>query len=700
MLTKSELYDEFFYQPSNAISPVRDYTNDYFHRDDNKLPKVQLDKYGPAYNYNDGLKQSRYSSKRPASLHLDFEGPSSKKQYSPINTDRFVSAIKIKETPTEPDISANSETSKFYSVVKSLYISENEYADLIDTCNLVYRNVLHENRSYRNKLLELGSNEEYLLFGNLETISSISRLFAGGLKRIILNGKNHGEIDDDIWEQIDTNSSLQEQLLSQFDIGKVFNTNFLRIKSTYLSYCGSHCQQMELFETLRLKNPSIFYRWYEHCYEISGCKKLEDILSKPVKRIAEWSAFLETFTSLVPKILKEDFCTSIEKAYSDYSSFSNYIENETSEFNSNAMYDFSLTPIEIIQSYDTDKAKDFKPQLEVLPMVSGNQSCHDRESSQTLSLPRREDNNSNDAHLAMPRGMSGTNSVFSGTSSRYSGDTVATQSLEPTQRQKFLSVVSQTCGDSQQTLADHISTFKKLHKGLIHLKSAINNDDMLSIIDINLKHTEFWREVIEFENIDPSQHAGAEQAILVSSLCSAYTEKLKRQREEATLMKLTFFESSVKRPLKIMLEYCESVKDRLKDLNSLKKDYMAFLRQKTFHTHDLKRDILAKHFEHMHRKMARDLPKFMQLLHETLKYIILNYHKVMLKYLEISAGGENFLIKDLEQLGKLKRDVGKNYDILQMYSTARYCAKRLVRENWQFDQDLTSSKVLRRLFEL
>ncbi|CAR29726.1 ZYRO0G15620p [Zygosaccharomyces rouxii] len=707
MFRKSELYSEFCHHPSDAMSPIRDYDNDYFHKNDKKLPKVQLHKYGPGYSYNENSKRSNHSSKRPASLHLDIEGPSAKKQFSPINIARFSDAIKIKETPVEPESFTNSENAKFFSVVKSLYMSENEYGKLIDACNLVYRNVLHENKTYRHKLLEQRSNEEFLLFGNLETISSISRLFVTALKRIILAGNNTGEIDDDIWEQISTNSSLQKQILSEFDIGKAFNTNFLRIKSTYLSYCGSHRKQMELFGTMRSKNPHLFYRWYEHCYEASGNLKLEDILNKPVQRIAEWSAFLETIISLAPKILEKDFCASIEKAYDEYSSFSSYIENETAEFNCNANYDFSLTPIEIIQSYDSDKVKDFKPQLGVLSMISESQSSQNRESSQTLSLPRTEDSSGSDVHLRASNGndvhlrtSNGTNSVFSASSSRYSGDTAAAQSLEPLQRQKFLSMVSQVCGDSQHTLADHISTFKKLHKGLIHLKAALSNDDMLSIIDINLKHTDLWRRVVEFENINPSQNVGAEQPILVSSMCSAYTEKLKRQREEATMMKLTFFEGSVKRPLKTMLKYCEAVRARLKDLNSLKKDYMVFLRQKTSHTHDFKRDILAKHFEQMHRKMAQDLPKFLELLHETLKYLTLNYHKVMLKYLEISADGDDFLIKDLEQLGKLKRDVGKNYDILQTYSTARYCAKRLVRENWEFDQDLTCSRVLRKLFEL
>lgn len=696
MFRHTELYDEFCSQPSNAMSPIRDYENDYFHKNDSKLPRVQLHKYELRNSYSNSLKRTNHSSKRPASLHLDLEGPASKKQYSPINTDRFTNSIKI-ETPTDPDMFANSETFKFFNVVRSLYMSENEYGELIDTCNLVYRNVLRENRTYRHKLFEPASNEEYLLFGNLETISSISRLFVTGLKRIILAGNNTGEIDDDIWEQVSTNSSLQKQILSGFDIGKVFSTNFLRIKSTYLSYCGSHRKQMELFKTMRSKHPHLFYRWYEHCYKISGNHKLEDLLSKPVKRITEWSGFLKTLVSLAPKILKRDICTSMEKACDEYSSFSNYIENETSEFNGNAMYDFSLTPIEIIQSYDSDKVQDFKPQLEIPSMLSKNQSTRSSQSSLSLSLPEREDNSSNDVHQQT---SNGTNSIFSGSSSRYSGDTVATQSLEPSRRQNFLSVVSQICGDSQRTLADHISVFKKLHKGLIHLKSAINNSDMLSIIDINLKHTDLWRQLINSENLGSSETVGTEQAIPLSSIYFAYVERLKMQREEATIMKLTFFENSVKRPLAIMLKYCESVRAHLKDLNSLKRDYMVFLRQKASHTQDLKRDILAKHFEQMHRKMAQDLPIFVRLLHETLKYLTLNYHKVLLKYLEISAGGENFLIRDLEQLGKLKRDVGKNYDILQMYSTARYCAKRLVRENWEFEQDLTSSRVLRRLFEL
>lgn len=697
MPRNSELYDEFCYQPSNAMTPIRDYSNDYFHRNDSKLPKVQLHKYGQGYSFNENSKRSNHSSKRPASLCLEIdEGPLSKKQFSPINMKRFSNSMKIRDTPVEPDLFPNSETSKFFSVVRSLYTSETEYCELLDACNLIYRNVLHENRTYRHKLLEPSSNDEFLLFGNLETISSISRLFITGLKQIILTGNKSLEIDDDIWEQIGDNRSLQKRILSDFDIGKVFNTNFFRIKSTYLSYCGYHRKQMELLDNMRSKNPHVFYRWYEHCYGASGNHKLEDILGKPVKRIAEWTAFLETFLSLAFKILDKEFCAPIEKAYEEYSSFSNYIENETSEFNCNAMYDFSLTPNEIIQSYDSDKTDDFKPQLEVSSMISESQISQNRESSRTLSLPRGHVSDGS-GHLRL---SDYTNCVFSGSSSRYSGDTAAAQSLEPSQRQKFLSVVTQTCGDSQHTLADHISIFKKLHRGLIHLKDVLGDDDMLSIIDINLRHAELWGQVAEFEKVDSPNNSEAEQAILVSSMCSAYTDKLKRQREEATMMKLTFFESSVKRPLLVIIKYCDGVRSRLKDLNSLKKDYMVFLRQKVSHTHDLKRDILAKHFEKMHRKMALELPKFIKLIHDTLKYLVLNYHRVMLKYLEISAGGENYIIRDLEQLGKLKRDVGKNYDILQMYSTARYCAKRLVRENWQFDQDPTSSRVLRRLFEL
>lgn len=690
MFKTSDFFNEFCGQPSNAMTPIRDYDNDYFHKNDNKLPKVHLHKHGQGSSFNDLSTRSKQLTKRPASLSLDdINEPFLKKHYSPINADRFSSSVKIKDAPPEPEMSVVPEITAVFSILRLLYESENEYAELIEIANLVYRNELRETKSYRSRLLESDSNEEFLLFGNLETISSISRLFVSGLKEIIMSSNSSREIDQSTWEEINSNSSLQKKIISQLNVGEVFQTNFFRIKSTYLSYCGSHRKQMELFENMKSKNPHLFYRWYEYCYKTAGNKKLEDILKRPVERISEWLAFLEKFLSLSPKTLNVGFSQSIEKAYEKYNSFSNYIENETSEFNGNAMYDFSLTPMEIIQSYEPDKQT--KPHLELSSIETLN---HGRESSQTLPVQRREEKQD---YLRVSNGVE---SMISGSSSRYSGDTMAAQSIEPPQRQKVLSVVSKTCRKTQYTLADHVSKFKKIHQGLVQFKNAISNDEMLSILDINLRQAELWQQVEDIIIANSSEYTATEKARFSPPICSAYTEKLKRQREEAVMMKLTFFESSVKKPLMQLLSFCDVVRTQLKDLNSLKKDYMVYLRQKSSHTVDVKREIIGKHFEQMHTKMAQDLPQFIELVHRTLKFLILNYHKVVLKYLEISAGGENSIIRDLEQLGKLKRDVGRNYDILQMYSKARYCAKRLVRENWQFEQDPTSSRVLRRLFEL
>lgn len=694
MFSTSDFFSEFCGQASDVMTPIRDYENDYFHKNDNKLPRARPYKHAQGKEIDAKSKSSQTFSKRPASLSLEsvYE-PVLKKIYSPIDTGQFSNVLKIKRTPAELVSIEPTAVSKLFSVLRSLYESELEYAELIDLANSVYRKMLRDTKSYRNKLLEANTNEDFLLFGNLETISSISRLFVTGLNNVITaEKKTDVEINKDFWELINADVALQNTILSQLDIGKIFHTNFFRIKSTYLSYCGSHRKQMELFENMRFKNPQLFYRWYENSYKLAGNRKLEDILSDPVRRISQWLSFLKQFLSLSRNTLNTEYCKSIEEAYEKYYSFSKYLENETYEFNKNAMYDFSLTPIEIIQSYKPERDEDIKHQLKPLAMKNATISPN-RGSSQDFLVKKKE----NEAYLRVSNGV---NSVFSGTSSRYSGDTVAVQSLEPVQRQKYLSVVSQSCGEANNTLADYSSRFKRIHRGLIHLKDILSDDGMLSILDTNLQFVEIWRQVVECHATKVTDFADLDKATLVSSMCSAYMFQLKKQREEATIMKLTYFEQSVKRPLMLLLEYCDLVRNQLKDLNSLKKDYMIYLRQRFSHSVDMKRDIIGKHFERMHKKMAQDLPHFIDLVHQILTFLLLNYHKVLLKYLEISAGGENFIIRDLEQLGKLKRDVGKNYDIVQAYSTSRYCAKRLVRENWNFEQDPTSSRVLRKLFEL
>lgn len=691
MFKTSRFIHEINYPASDSLTPIRDYDHDYFHKNDDKLPVFPRFPYGKPSTYEESAKGSVQSSKRPASLVLnDNDQPLNKKQNSPLNMRRFHDVVKLEKEDAESDFQINShinsKVTNFFQVVRRLYEAELEYAELMEISNLVYRKTLNENRSFRNKLVDIDSHDELLIFGNIETISSISRLFLSSLRDIITVGDHSEVVNSHVWDEIYKNPTLQDHLLASFDIGKVFNLNFLRIKSTYLTYFVTHQKQMELFDLIRAGNPYLFHRWYEHCLKAAGGHKLQDILQRPIKRLQEWVDILEKLSQLSNGALSQQLCKTIEKSHEQYASFLRYVENETSEFNGNAMYDFSLTPLEIIQSYGPEIEADKYEEAS-----SEHPPQKIEENFPALEIPKKETEN-----------LSRVASVYSDTSSRYSGDSTIAPTSESHISKQLSESENQCNARNDLTLADHVSKLKKIQKGAIQLQSAIAKEDMLSIIDINLKHATLWKEVIECEHAGDyiATEGSQQQGVFVTSMYSAYIDKLQKQREEATMMKLTGMETSVKTPLSSIISNCKAVRSQIRDLNALKKDYMLYLPEKSSSGHDLKRDILGKHFENMQRKMIKDLPRFIDLVHKALQILILNYHKMMLNYLEISAGGELFLMRDLELLGSLKKDSGKNFDILQNYSASRYCSKRMVRENWQFQQDPTASRVVRKLFEL
>lgn len=694
MFKTSRFVQEISCPASDSLTPIRDYDHDYFHKNDDKLPTFPRFPYGKPSNYEESTRGSVKSSKRPASLVLnDNAQPLNKKQNSPLNLRRFQEIVKLERDQAESDFDISShinpKVTKFFEIVRRLYESELEYAELMEASNLIYRKTLNENRSFKNKLVNIDSHDELLIFGNIETISSISRLFLSSLRDIIFIGDHSEVVDSHVWDEIYKNPTLQDLLLASFDIGKVFNLNFLRIKSTYLTYFVTHQKQMELFDLIRAGNPYLFHRWYDHCLKAAGGNKLEDILQRPIKRLQEWVDILENLSLLSNGALSQQLCATIKKSHEQYASFVRYVENETSEFNGNAMYDFSLTPLEIIQSYGPEiKTAKYE---EAWPEQPQKTSQNIEEKLPALEIPKNETEN-----------QSRVASVYSDTSSRYSGDSTIAPISESRISKHLSESENQSNARNDLTLADHVSKLKKIHKGAIQLQRAIGKEDMLLIIDNNLKHAALWKDVIECEQAGNSiaTEDSQQQGIYVTSMYSAYIDKLQKSREEATMMKLTGMETSVKTPLSSIIGNCNAVRSQIRDLNALKKDYMLYLREKTSSGHDLKRDILGKHFENMQRKMIKDLPRFIDLVHKALEILILNYHKMMLKYLEISVGGELFLVRDLELLGSLKKDSGKNFDILQNYSASRYCSKRMVRENWQFKQDPTASRVVRKLFEL
>lgn len=629
----------------------------------------------------------------------NFSEPFAKKQYSPLNTRKFKELVQIGNESAEELSSkigrlVDPKVTEFFKIIRLLYESEIDYACLMELSNSIYRKQLNTNTCYKNKLVGVDSQDEMTIFGNIETMSSISRLFISSLTDILVNDKQVN-VDNSFWMEVDKNPSLQDHMVKSFDVGKVFNLNFLRIKSTYLTYFVTHRKQMEFLDFMKVGNEQLFEKWYKHCFELADMQKLEVIFERPIRRLTEWTAILEDLKTLTEDgiVLNSELCDNIAGAYDQYRSFEKYVENEITEFNGAVKYDFSLTPIEIIQSYGVDDKREEMPL-----QLSDNEIREKIANNDSKCLRSRNSNKTLDRSTL-------TASIFSGTSSRYSEFDLnsfvrptlmsrgSNSNFKPRMTFKLLSNTFDSL-----TLADLVENFKKTHKGLMDLKKSLAKEDMLSIFDINLKHAMAWKEMIECLADNPSLKESAD--LFIFSMYKAYIDKLQRLREDATVMKVTEMEASVKEPLTSIIKHCDSVRAQLRDLNTLKKDYMMYLRERRSSVHDMKRDILASHFEMLQEKILHELPVFLELVMQALSLIVLNYQKLMLRYLEISAGGDLFLIRDLETLGKLKKDVGRNFDILDSYSSSRFLSKRYVRDNWEFEQDKTESRVLRKLFEL
>lgn len=686
MFKSSQFLEDMGLQASHSLTPIRDYANDYFHKDDDKLPLTNRFPYGKPVNYVESARGSMRSHKRPASLVLDDQiEPFNKNSSSPLNKRTNSSTIND-HTLTDAE---GTDRSNFFGTVRHLFESETAYIQTMEAALLIYRRVLHGNRSFKNKLIQQDSHDELLLFGNIETISSISRLFLSALESNLSLDERFKTVDYKFWDEINNNHVLQNEVLRQFDVGKAFNLHFLRIKSTYLSYSVSHRKQKELLELLRAGNPQLFQKWYECCLESADTMGLDDIFEAPIRRLEQWSTILTELSASSQNILSEEFSNNISNALLQYKSFAKDVANETMEFNNNAMYDFSLTPGEIIQSYGFELQDDQK----IAKKVQKSSSHSFRQDVDNVLLDvkfaKRESRNT----------ASRSNSIFSGSSSRYSGDSTIVPPSQAKAAQLSPEPQSRVDPVYEFTLADHVTKLKKVHRGLLELKNVIGKEDMLSILDINLKQARLWEAVNDCEAISSNEGLSEGKLDADVSMYTSHIEKLMRQREEATMMKLEEMEKAVKTPLSVIINHCEGVRSHLRDFNALKKDYLSYLREKSS-SHDVKREILGKHFEHMQVVMLHQLPRFIELVHKAIEAITLNYHKKLLRYLEISAGGEKYLIEDLESLGLQKRDVGKNYDILESYSASRYHSKRMVRDDWQFAQDPTASRVLRKLFEL
>lgn len=427
-------------------------------------------------------------------------------------------------------------------------------------------------------------------------------------------------------------------------------------------------KRLNLFKKLKSDNSDLFNAWYESCLKIGNLQKLEDIFKRPINRVNEWILILNDLISASKEATHTSNYERLIETRNRYKDFQKHIREQADEYNGNTMYNFSLTPNEIIQSYDNAicSPKHDQPQVVVYPPLNDAIPYTDSFAANTYGS------------LQSRRSLS----VASTSSSHYSSNNGSVDLKDHSNKENI-------CKDSvfqppQLTLNDHIHKFKHIHKKLKILVGLIGNLDFHAVLDFNLRLGKTWKKMLDFDHPHDSH----------DTKYSRYMDTILKLKEQETILKLTDLETTVLLPLARMGKYCEVVKLRLKDLKSLKKDYMIYLQERKTKIHDVKRDVIGKHFENMQRQLTDELPIFIDLFHRIFEVVVINYSQVMLKYLETMSGGEADLSQDVSSLQK------KNFDILEAFSESRYNTKRAIRENWSFPGDPSGSRVVRKLFEL
>lgn len=697
MFKTSRLANELHFPTSDSLTPIRDYENDYFHSNDDKLPTFQrVQSQSNRFRISNPYRHmSNISNKRPASLDLtgideNNTRPAKKMTPSPLNTSLFDKIISLK-TPinssqlNQPQSALSSMGSHydekdeitFFQIIRQLYESEITYIETMQMATGVYRKSLHNHSSFKNKIIKQKSSDEILLFGNIDTIASISKIFVSSLTKILSTTNPHGHLNDQFWKQLFQDGTLLENLYDSFDIGNLFEQHLHRIKATYLNYFVTERKQLILYEGLKATNSHVFQKWTEYCLKRCQFTKLEYILKRPKLRLQEWIGLLDSIVNSddIETVLSKEIIEKINQTLINYKDFSCQVEKEIVEYNgvNNKNYDYSLTPMEIIHGYEHSH---------------GN-------------VTEQDDIKANDDVKLMAN-------VNPSSSSYYSKQPTITSVVQPlkidSSQQSYEPENTFDPHKYKGSLPENIVKFKKIFKDLNRLRNLFCKMDFLSLIDSNIQNVKKWMEVANCEDIieegtGPNWPHHYNDNKLLLPMSSEYLDELNKIKEKITILKLTEFEVGIMIPLNQLLKASCKIRHNLKDLKSLKKDYIIYLKEKKTNVYDVKRDVIGKHYEQLQSTIDRDLPIFINLVNQLVELIILNYNKLMMKFFETMASGNKYLQKDVS-LSSVQTGSSLHLDILQHYSDSRHYTKKLVRDNWKFPCDPSASKPLRRLFEL
>ncbi|AMD18890.1 HBL012Cp [Eremothecium sinecaudum] len=694
MLKSSRFVSQLGYPTSGEMTPIRDYEREKALAAKMKtLNKLRNNPYAiPLWEssgenkraidtINDRSRSNDCNGKprvkhRPKTLNLeDLSDRETKRMDSPLNLGSYNDYLVMRS----PKI--DSRLLNFLDTIRKLVETEEEYYQTLELANSAYRNELNANRKVRNQILEESRNDELLLFGDIETISSISRLLVGQIKNKIA-GSAESKLTDDIWHHLRVHPKETKAILDDLNIPDILRSHLERVKFLYLNYSVNHEKQLQLLQDRKRRHGSTFYRWYGKGLQRAGSIRLEVLLALPIERLDLWMMFAEELMLYSEGTISEVAAEKLSSFYNDYSLYLKRVKRSQEEFK--AKKDMNQSPSEIIEFYNTcfndttcSLSRSLTNATKAITLSSSIYSEeYERKEKEEDMIGEKAKRDMGDAFY-----------------DKHDSEDLRRQDDEDEQFDiDYQSFSRNDASEDHDSLKKYVRKFNILRKGFSSLYSHVDKLNLMEVLDKRLENTKTWQRLMEFDST-----VEAKDDIYISSIYSAFIDKINHQKEKVMVLRISQIKKGFLEPLGRFIARSNSISTKIEDLRTLGREYRAYQRQKE---HDIKKEVLAKSYEAAKLELLNELPTFFNISQKLITYILLKYQSIMLEYMKILCGGNNILEKELQLAEENDREFGDNFDILQIFSSSRFYTKQAVRENWQFPGKPSASRVLRKLFEL
>ncbi|QGN15099.1 nuclear fusion protein FUS2 [Kluyveromyces marxianus] len=678
------------YPSNNVVTPIRTCREDNY-----ELPNFYKSKHNPYSNSlwntstenrealnrirektaNKRIREDRIESKvlssaisETQSLVWDHETePQAKKSYSPLDVESF--SQKLYLNSDRPD----SKTLSFIITLQKLCESELQYFEMLSLCLSTYKTEACYNKKFKNKLFNTAKNDELLVFGNIDTMAELSKLFSRKLLENIEKCSGYPQ-NGKMWNEIKSNDRICQDIL-KIDFASLIKSHLQRLKSTYHSYCLCHAERKMLLDSLKLQNTELFYKWYELCLKKSQFEKLEDLLELPLERLGQWGSLFENLCLFGDNLLPEPQSAQLNLVSKEFISYLRELNDELNELGKpkDKFIRENSPPTEQPRHQNSESFQQPKPSS--LPG-----SRHD--SIPDLSLPS----------------SNCTSQAVSKSSSFYSDARSLKDRQNPMVPQNNIEDTSCNTEEHGVSLKQSMEQFNNLYTNLQKWDKALCKLELAKVLDRTLNTAIVWKNLIEFEPPNELFKPGNDDRTIYGT----YVEKIDKQRQQVMILQLQDLRRKVIKPLQLLIQRCSIVKQKLVDRKTLKKEYIDYIKRQQIdkETHDAKKEILANSFQKLHSQLTESLPTFNNYATKVVTMLVSQYTLLMMEYMKILSGGDQFLEKELQEAAASERKLGDNFDILQLFCSSRYYTRQAVRENWTAYGDPRASRPARKLFEL